>query len=80
MFVEYEDPSFNVRKEKGFRELHYGLSGPPIKVEVGDYVEVLVMNNASRPYSFLANGVAMTKYNEGALYKNVRNGKNYDRS
>ncbi|XP_060590444.1 ferroxidase HEPHL1-like [Ruditapes philippinarum] len=73
MFVEYEDPSFNVRKENGFRELHHGLSGPPIKVEVGDYVEVLVMNNASRPYSFLANGVAMTKYKEGALYKNVRN-------
>ena len=76
MFVEYEDPSFNIRKQHSFDELHYGLSGPPIKVEVGDNVNVLVMNKASRPYSFLANGVGMTKYNEGAVYKNDRNGKN----
>ncbi|XP_045184314.2 ceruloplasmin-like [Mercenaria mercenaria] len=72
MYVEYADPSFTVRKQYGFPQLHYGLSGPPIKVEEGERVVVVVMNKASRQYSFLANGVRMTKDNEGAYYKNIR--------
>jgi hypothetical protein len=55
--------------------MHYGLAGPPIKAQVGERVVVVVLNRASRPYSFLANGVEITKENEGAYYKNLRHGK-----
>ena len=57
------------------RQTHYGLSGPVIKAEVGDKVDVVVLNRASRPFSFLANGVSITKTNEGAFYKQHKTGK-----
>jgi hypothetical protein len=46
-----------------------------IKVEVGDNMQVIFMNKASRPYSFNPFGLAFTKDNEGALYKNKRYSK-----
>jgi len=55
--------------------VHYGLAGPPIRGEIGDKIVVVVANRASRVYSFLAGGVAMTKNNEGAFYKNTKGGK-----
>ncbi|XP_053377240.1 hephaestin-like protein [Mercenaria mercenaria] len=72
-YYEYTDETFTVRKPLIERELHYGLAGPPIKAECGERVIVVVLNRASRPYSFLANGVSVTKENEGASYKNSRN-------
>ena len=72
VYREYTDKTFKMHKQ---RPEHYGLSGPPIKAQVGEHVEVVVYNRASRPYSFLANGVSITKKNEGAVYKNDYHGK-----
>lgn len=72
VFREYTDNTFSRRKRSvvDTKHEHYGLSGPPIKAQVGEHVIVVVYNKASRPYSFLANGVTITKANEGAVYKN----------
>ena len=75
VYRAYTDKTFTMPIPRGKREMHYGLAGPPIKAEVGDRVIVYVINRASRPYSFLANGVSITKENEGAFYKNKRYGK-----
>ncbi|XP_052768207.1 ferroxidase HEPHL1-like [Mya arenaria] len=72
VFREYTDSTFTVRKLRSKYQTHYGLAGPPVVGEVGDIIEVVVTNLATRPYSFLAGGVAMTKDNEGAFYKNAR--------
>ena len=72
VFREYTDNTFSRRKRggQGSRDEHYALSGPPIRAQVGEHVIVVVLNMASRPYSFLPNGVSITKKNEGAVYKN----------
>lgn len=49
-------------------EEHLHMLGPPIKVEVGDMVEVVFMNKASRPYSFFPHGVGIDKSQEGSVY------------
>ncbi|XP_045214555.2 ferroxidase HEPHL1-like [Mercenaria mercenaria] len=72
VYRKYTDETFTMPAPRGKRELHYSLAGPPIKAEVGERVTVVVLNRASRPYSFLANGVSITKENEGAFYKNSR--------
>ncbi|XP_045205277.2 hephaestin-like protein [Mercenaria mercenaria] len=67
MFIEYTDDTFTNPKP---REQHWGLAGPPIKTQVNDHVVVKVLNRVNRTFSFLVNGVAITKLNEGAFYKN----------
>ena len=67
LFFAYTDDTFATKVQ---RNVHWGLAGPPIKAEVGDHVIVHVKNKADRTYSFQANGVSMTKSNEGAVYKN----------
>lgn len=64
VFRQFADEQFKVRVGPD------SLAGPPIKAEVGDTIEVVILNRASRPYSFLPNGLEMTKENEGAVYKN----------
>lgn len=52
-----------------------GIMGPAIKVEVGDTLEIIFKNKASRQYSFNPFGLDVTKENEGALYRNNRHSK-----
>ena len=52
-----------------------GILGPPVRVEVGEMLEIILLNKASRPYSFNPFGLAFTKDNEGAFYKNDRHSK-----
>ncbi|WAR20460.1 HEPH-like protein, partial [Mya arenaria] len=54
VFREYTDSTFTVRKLRSKYQTHYGLAGPPVVGEVGDIIEVVVTNLATRPYSFLA--------------------------
>ena len=79
VFREYTDSTFSRRKRRGrdSRDEHYGLSGPPIRAQVGEHVVVVIFNKASRPYSFLPNGVSLTKENEGAVYKNSYYGTSF---
>ena len=61
MFQEFTDATFTTKKErKTDYEKHLGIMGPVIKVEVGDSVEVLFKNMASREYSV---------HSEGLFYK-----------
>ncbi|XP_053407301.1 hephaestin-like isoform X2 [Mercenaria mercenaria] len=68
VFVEYEDEFFRRMKPRPLDEEHLHMLGPPIKVEIGDEVEVVFMNKASRPYSFLPHGVGIDKSQEGSVY------------
>eukprot|EP00794_Sanderia_malayensis_P014202 gene14202-15684_t len=74
IFVEYTDSSFTVRKQRTLDQIHLGIMGPVIKAEVGDLIEVVFKNKASRPYSIHPRGVAYDKMNEGALYKDGTSG------
>ncbi|KAK7494206.1 hypothetical protein BaRGS_00014488 [Batillaria attramentaria] len=68
VYVEYTDDTFTTVKPRGASEKHLGILGPVIKAEVGDVIEVVFLNNASRPYSMHPEGVQYDKDNEGAKY------------
>lgn len=68
VFVEYQDDTFRQMKPRSIDEEHLHLLGAPIKAEVGDIVEVVFLNKASRPYSFFPHGVAIDKSMEGSVY------------
>ena len=55
-------------KPRPIDEEHLHMLGPPIKVEVGDTVEVVFLNKASRHYSFFPRGVSIDKSQEGSVY------------
>lgn len=58
MFREFTDATFTTKKErKSEYEKHLGLMGPVIKAEVGDTVEVVFKNMASREYSVHSDGL-----------------------
>ncbi|XP_056329240.1 hephaestin-like protein 1a [Danio aesculapii] len=57
VFREYSDEAFTKKKLRGADEEHLGIMGPIIKGEVGEKIEVVFKNNASRPYSIHAHGV-----------------------
>nr|XP_033804588.1 coagulation factor V [Geotrypetes seraphini] len=68
VFRSYLDGSFQKLKVQGEYEEHLGISGPVIRAEVEDVIQVLFKNNASRPYSLHAHGVSYEKSSEGASY------------
>ena len=55
-------------KPRPLDEEHLHLLGPPMKVEVGDVVEVVFKNKASRPYSIFPHGLSFDKSMEGTVY------------
>lgn len=48
---------------------HLGIMGPYIRAEIGDVINIVFKNMASRPYSIYPHGIITDKRNEGALYK-----------
>ncbi|KAJ8033736.1 Hephaestin-like protein [Holothuria leucospilota] len=68
LFREFTDDTFTTEKLRTAEEEHLGFIGPIIRAEVGDTIEVVFMNNASRNYSIHPQGVHYDKANEGALY------------
>eukprot|EP00112_Aurelia_sp_Birch-Aquarium-sp1_P012138 Seg2551.1 transcript_id=Seg2551.1/GoldUCD/mRNA.D3Y31 product="Hephaestin-like protein" protein_id=Seg2551.1/GoldUCD/D3Y31 len=78
-YVEYTDSTFTVKKLRSPDERHLGLMGPVIKAEVGDVIQVIFQNKASRPYSIHPRGVWYDKANEGFLYKDNTTKQNDDR-
>lgn len=56
-------------KSRGADDVHLGILGPFIKAQVGDTIEIVFMNKASRPYSLHPHGVFYDKANEGSLYE-----------
>ena len=75
LFREFTDDSFTTEKVRTAEEEHLGFLGPIIRAEVGDTIEVVFMNNASRNYSIHAEGVHYDKANEGVLYDDGSTGR-----
>src|SRR6185503_18098571 len=68
LYREYTDATFKKLKRTDARFDHTGLLGPVIRAEVGDTVNVVFKNNASRPYSIHVHGLQYDKASEGAPY------------
>ena len=51
IYREYTDATFATRKPRPPQDEYLGVLGPVLRAEVGDSIEVVFKNNASRPYS-----------------------------
>ncbi|KAM5165124.1 ceruloplasmin-like [Mantella aurantiaca] len=69
VYREFTDSTFTEEKPRSKNEIHLGVMGPIIEAQVGDTIEVIFKNNASRAYSIHAHGVSYGKDMEGAVYK-----------
>ncbi|XP_041369921.1 hephaestin-like [Gigantopelta aegis] len=68
LFREFTDTSFRFEKQRTPEEEHLGILGPAVKAEVGDEIEIVFKNLATRPYSMHAHIVKTDKANEGTFY------------
>lgn len=69
VFREYEDDRFIKQvKRTSDEDLSLGLLGPVMHVEVGDTLQVVFRNLATRPYSIHPQNLLSNKSNEGAMY------------
>ncbi|KAJ6663217.1 hypothetical protein lerEdw1_010353 [Lerista edwardsae] len=57
VYREYMDGTFKTPKNRTHGEEHLGILGPFLWAEVGDVLNVVFKNNATRPYSIHAHGV-----------------------
>uniref|UniRef100_A0A8D2PZT0 ferroxidase n=1 Tax=Varanus komodoensis TaxID=61221 RepID=A0A8D2PZT0_VARKO len=57
VYREYTDGTFRTRKSRINGEEHLGILGPFLWAEVGDVLNIVFRNNATRPYSIHAHGV-----------------------
>ena len=74
-FREYTDSSFRTLKARSPLWEHLGLLGPLLRAEVGDTIEVVLRNRASRPYSLHPHGVSYAKNAEGTAYLDETSGE-----
>lgn len=68
IYREYTDATFTKLKVRAPEWEHQGILGPILRAEVGETINVVFKNNASRPYSMHPHGVSYKKDSEGALY------------
>lgn len=68
IYREYTDASFKTLKPRPPDQRYLGFLGPIIHAEVGDTIEVVFRNNATRPYSMHPHGVFYEKASEGMAY------------
>ena len=73
LFREFTDTSFRFEKHRTPEYEHLGIMGPAVKAEVGDEIEIVFKNLASRPYSMHAHIVKTDKANEGTFYSDNAN-------
>ncbi|XP_051962699.1 hephaestin-like protein 1a isoform X2 [Xyrauchen texanus] len=64
VFREYTDGTFTEKKPRRVEEEHLGIMGPILRAEVGEKIQVVFKNNASRPYSVHAHGVKTNEANQ----------------
>lgn len=57
VYREYTDSTFTKQKQRSKDEEYLGILGPLIKAEVGDVIEVVFKNLASRQYSIHPHGL-----------------------
>ncbi|XP_041369920.1 hephaestin-like protein [Gigantopelta aegis] len=68
IYREYTDITFTTRKPRDGENIHLGIMGPMIKAEVGDVIEIVFKNKASRHYSIHSHGLLYDKANAGYSY------------
>jgi FtsP/CotA-like multicopper oxidase with cupredoxin domain len=68
IYREYTDGTFQTLKPRPPNDAYLGILGPIIHAEVGDVINVVFKNQASRPYSIHPHGVFYTKSSEGMTY------------
>ncbi len=68
IYREYTDATFGKLKPRAPEWEHMGLMGPLLRAEVGDTIQVVFKNNASKPYTMHPHGVFYLKNSEGAPY------------
>ncbi|KAL4239418.1 hephaestin-like 1 [Mactra antiquata] len=69
LYREFTDDTFTQEKPITSERWHLGVLGPFIKGEVGDVIEVVFKNMASRNYSIHAQGLRYNKTYEGMKYQ-----------
>ncbi|XP_073482013.1 ceruloplasmin-like [Aquarana catesbeiana] len=69
LYREFTDSTFTKEKPRSKKEIHLGMLGPLIRVQVGDKIEVIFKNKASRTYNIQAHGVSNQKDIEGAVHE-----------
>jgi FtsP/CotA-like multicopper oxidase with cupredoxin domain len=74
IYREYTDDTFQTLKPRAAAWAHLGILGPLIRAEVGDTINVVFRNHASRPYSIHPHGVFYRKESEGARYEDGTSG------
>ncbi|XP_054441156.1 ceruloplasmin isoform X2 [Pteronotus mesoamericanus] len=57
VYRQYTDGTFQVPVERTAEEEHLGILGPQLHADVGDKVNIIFKNMATRPYSIHAHGV-----------------------
>ncbi|NXK18724.1 HEPH protein, partial [Arenaria interpres] len=57
VYREYTDGTFQTPKARTSSDEHLGILGPFLWAEVGDILNIVFKNNATRPYSIHAHGV-----------------------
>ncbi|XP_052471931.1 ferroxidase HEPHL1 isoform X1 [Carassius gibelio] len=67
VFREYTDDTFNTRKPRRPEEEHLEIMGPIIRAEVGETIQVVFKNNATKPYSIHAHGVKTSKTHQDGV-------------
>ena len=68
IYRAFTDATFTKQKQRTKEEEHLGVMGPMIKAEVGDTIEVVFKNLATRPYSIHPHGI-LYRYIEMLLFK-----------
>ncbi|XP_032993749.1 hephaestin isoform X2 [Lacerta agilis] len=66
VYREYTNGTFKTPKSRTDGEEHLGILGPFIWAEVGDVLNIVFKNNATRPYSLHAHGVLERNSNKGS--------------
>ncbi|MFQ5927899.1 MAG: multicopper oxidase domain-containing protein, partial [Terriglobia bacterium] len=74
IYREYTDETFTTLKPRPSEWEHLGILGPLLRAEVGNTIQVVFKNNASRPYSMHPHGVFYTKSSEGVPYNDGTSG------
>ncbi|XP_077344389.1 ceruloplasmin-like [Lithobates pipiens] len=67
LYREFTDSTFTKEKPRSKKDMHLGILGPLLKVHVGDNIEIIFKNKASRTCNIHAHGVSNQKDIEGAV-------------
>ncbi|XP_060105083.1 hephaestin [Heteronotia binoei] len=69
VYREYTDGTFKTPKNRSSDEEHLGILGPFIWAEVGEVLNLVFKNNATRPYSIHAHGIVEKSKTEPEVAK-----------